>query len=181
MKTTALFFSMLCAAPAFAFAAEETTVPAPAPVSEPAAEPAKEPAREPEKRKIELNALEEQFQKTMTGATLVGRFTVDGKEDKIPAEEKYVISKATKIGDDLWLLSARIGESRLPIPLPVPVKWAGDTPVISVTKMKVPGMGTYTARVMIYSDHYAGTWDAGDHGGHLWGRIERLPASKPTE
>ncbi len=123
--------------------------------------------------KVELNDLEKQFEKTMSGATLVGRFTTHGKEDKIPPEDRYEISKVTKIGDDLWLFTARIGKGKLPIPLPVPVKWAGDTPVISVTKFKVPTMGTYTARVMIYGDHYAGTWDADDHGGHMWGKIER--------
>ncbi len=41
-------------------------------------------------------------------------------------------------------------------------------------------MGTYTARVMIYADHYAGTWDAGDHGGHMWGRIERPKPAAPA-
>jgi hypothetical protein len=63
----------------------------------------------------------------------------------------------------------------------VPVKWAGDTPVISVTNFKVPTMGTYTARVMIYADHYAGTWDAGDHGGHMWGRVERAETPAKAE
>lgn len=141
-------------------------------------EPAPEPAAPP---KIELNDLEKQFEKTMTGATLVGRFSVNGKEDKLPAEERYEISKVTKIGPELWLFTARIGERKLPIPLPVPVKWAGDTPVISVTKMTVPTMGTYTARVMIYEGHYAGTWDAGDHGGHLWGKVERTDAAAAPE
>jgi hypothetical protein len=124
-------------------------------------------------QKIEMNDLEQQFEKTMSGATLVGRFTTDGKEDKPPAEERYEISKVSKIGKDLWLFTARIGQNKVPVPLPLPVKWAGDTPVISVTNVKVPGMGTYTARVMVYADHYAGTWDAGDHGGHLWGKIQR--------
>jgi len=129
---------------------------------------------------VKMNELEKKFERTMSGATMVGRFTVHGQgEDKPPAEERYVISKVTKIGDDRWMFIARIGEAKFPIPLPVPVKWAGDTPVISVTKVSVPGMGTYTARVLIYDDHYAGTWDAGDHGGHLWGRIER--AGQPGE
>jgi hypothetical protein len=126
--------------------------------------------------KVEMNDLEKKFEKTMSGATLVGYFTAGGEnkaDHQPPVEERYVISKVTKIGEDQWLFVARIGDAQFPVPLPVPVKWAGDTPVISVTKIKVPGMGTYTARVLIYDDHYAGTWDAGDHGGHLWGRIER--------
>lgn len=139
----------------------------------PADQPPEQPAEAP--AQVEMNDLEKKFEKTMSGATLVGRFTVEGQAegDKPPAEERYVISKVTKIGEDRWMFIARIGEAKLPVPLPLPVKWAGDTPVISVTKVSVPGMGTYTARVLIYDDHYAGTWDAGDHGGHLWGRIER--------
>jgi hypothetical protein len=38
-------------------------------------------------------------------------------------------------------------------------------------------MGTYTARVMIYRDRYAGTWSGGNHEGQLWGRIERADAT----
>src|SRR5688572_27220555 len=96
---------------------------------------------------VEMNELEKKFEKTMSGATLVGRFTIEGKEgENPPAEERYEISKVTKIGEDQWMFIARIGEAKFPVPLPLPVKWAGDTPVISVTKVKVPGMGTYTAR-----------------------------------
>ena len=129
---------------------------------------------------VKMNELEKKFEKTMSGATLVGRFTITGQgaDDKPPAEERYVISKVTKIGEDRWMFVARIGDAKVPVPLPLPVKWAGDTPVISVTKVSVPGMGTYTARVLVYDDHYAGTWDAGDHGGHLWGRIERAGAAE---
>jgi hypothetical protein len=57
--------------------------------------------------------------------------------------------------------------------MPLKVFWAGDTPVISLTDLSIPGLGTYTARVMVYRDQYAGTWKAKDHGGHLFGRITR--------
>jgi hypothetical protein len=137
---------------------------------------AAEPGSQPASPKVEMNDLEKQFEQRMSGATLVGRFSVDGKEDQLPKEDRYVIKKVTKIGNDLWIFSAQIGKGKLPIPIPVPVKWAGDTPVISVTKLSIPGGGTYTARVVIYGDRYAGTWDAGDHGGQMWGRVER-PAS----
>jgi hypothetical protein len=129
--------------------------------------------------KVEMNDLEKQFERQMSGATMVGRFSIDGKEDQHPKEDRYVITKVTKIGNDLWLFSARMGNGKVPIPIPVPVKWAGDTPVISVTKLSIPTRGTYTARVVIYDGRYAGTWDAGDHGGLMWGRIER-PASATT-
>jgi hypothetical protein len=141
---------------------------------------AAEPQTQPAPQKVEMNDLEKQFEKQMSGATLVGRFSLDGKEDQHPKEDRYVIAKVTKIGNDLWLFSARIGNGKLPIPIPVPVKWAGDTPVISVTRLAIPTRGTYTARVVIYGDRYAGTWDAGDHGGQMWGRIEH-PASATTK
>ncbi len=147
----------------------------------PAGQPPEAPAEQPAERPaVGMNELEKKFERTMSGATLVGRFTVEGQgdADKPPAEERYVISKVTKIGEDRWMFVARIGEAKVPVPLPLPVKWAGDTPVISLTKVKVPGMGMYTARVLVYDDHYAGTWDAGDHGGHLWGRIERAGEKK---
>jgi hypothetical protein len=140
----------------------------------------KTPAAQPDK--IELNELEKKFEKDLTGATMRGRFTIEGKEDKIPPEDSYVIEKVEKIDADLWQFNVRIGEKgRGSFPLPVPVKWAGDTPVISVTDMKIPSMGKYTARVVIYRDHYAGTWDAGDHGGSMWGRIEHPAAGEAKE
>jgi hypothetical protein len=54
---------------------------------------------------------------------------------------------------------------------------------ISVTDMTIPGMGSYTARVMIFKDQFAGMWNAGDHGGMMSGKIEHTPpttAPSPT-
>jgi hypothetical protein len=131
----------------------------------------------------EQEALEKQFAKTMTNAVLVGRFTIEGN-DKPPGEEHYTITSATKIHGDLWLLNARIqfGNKDVTIPLILPVKWAGDTPIITVTKMGIPGIGTYTARVLIYDDHYAGTWSGSPtHRGSLFGKIEHPAATQPAK
>jgi hypothetical protein len=119
--------------------------------------------------------LDKWFAETMSGATLVGHFTVDGRGSGEPKEERYTIQKVTKQQGDYWLFLARIqfGGRDVTIPMRIPVKWAGDTAVISVTDLGFPGLGTYTARVLIYGDQYAGTWSGKDHGGHLWGRIER--------
>jgi len=54
------------------------------------------------------------------------------------------------------------------------VKWAGDTPVITLTNLTIPGLGTFTSRVMIYGDRYAGTWQHDKTGGHLWGKIVKI-------
>ena len=59
------------------------------------------------------------------------------------------------------------------LPLTLPIRWAGDTPVICVDKLGIPGLGVYTARVMIYADHYAGFWSGANHGGHLFGIIKK--------
>ena len=61
----------------------------------------------------------------------------------------------------------------LTVPVPVQVKWAGNTPVITVEKVAIPGLGTFSARVLLDGVRYAGTWSHDDKGGHLFGVIER--------
>ena len=122
----------------------------------------------------DVAALEKRFEETMSGVTMVGQFTMDGK-DGAPKEDRYTISKVSKMAGDVWLFQARVqyGGKDVTVPIPVPVRWAGDTPVISVTEMAIPGLGTYSARVVIYEGRYAGTWSGGDHGGTMFGRLER--------
>ena len=45
--------------------------------------------------------------------------------------------------------------------------------MITLTDFTVPGLGTFSARVLIYRNKYAGTWSHGDVGGHLFGTIEK--------
>ncbi len=118
-------------------------------------------------------ALEEHFQKSLSGATLVGHFTVG--DQKNLREEKYTITKVSKIPGGLWLFQVRIqyGKRDVTLPLPLKVQWAGDTPVITLTDLSIPNLGTYTARVLIYRDQYAGTWSGGDVGGQMFGRLVR--------
>ena len=125
--------------------------------------------------------LEKRFRDTLTGATLTGgwRLVTDGKLGK-EREEKYSISSATKVSKDYWLITARIQYAGRDVTVPVPVKvlWAGDTPIITVTDLGVPGLGTYTARVMVYRDLYTGTWFGPGHGGLMSGSIVK---TEPTE
>lgn len=121
-----------------------------------------------------------ELEQSLSGAALVGQFTVTGVETKNPKPERYELTGVKHIGDGNWMFVARIkyGEHDVTLPITLPIKWAGDTPVITVDKMSFPGLGTYTARVMIYDDHYAGFWtSAGDknqkHGGNLFGVVER--------
>ena len=118
-------------------------------------------------------ALEKKFAETMSGAVLVGGFTNTTKDSKVLKEEKYTLGEVKKLKDNLWLFNVRIqyeGKDAT-VPLPLAVEWAGDTPVITLTKQPIPGFGTFTSRVLIYDDHYAGFWWGGDHGGQLIGKV----------
>jgi len=117
---------------------------------------------------------EKRFQEMMSGVTLVGHSTRANKEG-VGGEERYVIDKVSKLGGETWVIQARIkyGSHDLPVPVPVTIKWAGDTPVITLTDLAIPGLGTYTARVLLYRGRYAGTWSAKDHGGEMFGKIVR--------
>jgi hypothetical protein len=129
--------------------------------------------------------LEKQFAETLTGATLVGQFTVTGLNDDKPlAKDRYTLGTVKKLKSGFWSFEARIqyGDHDVKLPLALPVKWAGDTPVISVTKVAFPGLGTYSARVVIYGDQYAGTWSGSDHGGQMFGRIvKKGDEEKPAD
>ena len=120
--------------------------------------------------------LDRKFEETMKGVTLVGRST-RLQDDKIIGEEKYVIEGVSKLAGDTWLFRTRLqyGGHDIPLPLPVTIKWAGDTPVITLTDLSIPGMGTYTARVVLYRDQYAGTWSGKKGGGQIFGKIVRNP------
>src|SRR5687767_3112043 len=109
--------------------------------------------------------LEAKFKATLTKATMAGRWC-SIKDGVLGPEkaDKYTIVGVTKLGGDTWTINARIQYNNKDVvaPIPVQVKWAGDTPVIIVDKMTMPGGGTYSARVLIYDHTYAGTWSGGD-------------------
>lgn len=122
------------------------------------------------------------FARTLTGAKFEGHYTTWDNPDE-PQRDSYILEKVSRIRDDLWLFVARIqyGEHDAKLPLPLRVEWAGLTPVITLNEVPVPGFGTFSARVVIHGEHYAGTWDGGDHGGHMYGRIlkkEPAPAAE---
>ena len=129
--------------------------------------------------------LEKKFEKEMSGATLVGHFTVDGRENGNPLrEERYEIASPKKLQGDQWVLTARIkyGDNDVNVPIPLNVYWAGDTPVISLTNISIPGLGNaFTSRVMFYDGRYAGTWQHGKVGGNLWGKIEYAKEKTDSE
>ena len=126
----------------------------------------------------------ERFAKYMTGAKFVGRFTVLGKDDKELPQEEYTIAKCEKLPKgNLFRFTARIqyGDTDTEVPMDLPVEWAGDTPVISLTNLWIPGLGTFSSRVVVYQGSYAGTWTHGDKGGHLFGTIEKEESAEEAE
>ena len=116
-------------------------------------------------------ALEKEFQESMSGVVLDGFFTMNGRED--PLKERYTITKVRKLAGDLWIFQARIqyGDRDVTLPVPVTIRWAGDTPVLTLTDATIPGLGTFTARVLFYGGHYVGVWSHGEHSGQHFGRI----------
>jgi hypothetical protein len=136
-------------------------------------------------KELDRAKLEAAFSKKMTGATLVGSFTVDGKNDgKAPKAERYELGDVKKLKGDTWLFTAKLKygkkDVKIAIPLSLTVKWAGDTPVITMTDFSIPTMGTFTARVLFYGDRYVGTWQHGKVGGHMFGKIEPAKAKSKT-
>jgi hypothetical protein len=125
------------------------------------------------------------FTKAMTNVKLVGRFTIAGDDDKDPIRDEYTISSVVKVGEaDLWIVSARIryGSVDLTVPVPVEVKWAGKTPVITLDNVTIPGLGTFSSRVVIDGPLYAGTWQHDAVGGHMFGKIVPVePAGAPEQ
>jgi hypothetical protein len=136
----------------------------------------------PEAPKPSQEELETRFKSALDNVTFRGRWC-SVEEGKLGSEKKdqYTILGVSKIGADAWILRARIqyGDKDLVAPIPLQVKWAGDTPVIIVDKFALPGGDTYSARVMIFNGTYAGSWSGTDYGGLLNGVI--VPTKDPTK
>lgn len=116
---------------------------------------------------------ERQFAERMRNVKLVGSFTADGREPRPPRADGYEIESVEKVGPNSWRFNARFGRLPATVPIVVPMHFIGDTPTIMMTDTALPGIGTFTVRLFFYGDRYAGTWQHGEVGGHMSGRIER--------
>jgi len=121
---------------------------------------------------------ERAFTDRMRDVALVGSFTTDGDAAPAPNPERYGIVSVEKVGDDLWRFTADLNccgiHGRMPVV--VPLRWAGDTPMIAMTDTTLPGLGTFTVRLFFHDDRYAGTWQHGERRGQMQGRIEKQAA-----
>ena len=125
-----------------------------------------------------LTDVERQFTERMRNVTLRGSFTVDGRDGRTPREDGYGIESVEKIGDDLWRFNAGMqccGVKGV-VPLVIPMRFVGDTAMIMMTDTSLPGIGTFTVRLFFYGDRYAGSWQHGEVGGLMSGRIEKKTA-----
>jgi len=137
-----------------------------------------------DKDKPTQEELEKEFSERMANTVMIGKFTIDGRKDADPKTERYEITSVTKAQGNYWTFLARVkyGKIDTKVPITVKVLWAGDTPMVSLTDLTIPGLGTFTARVLFYEDRYAGSWQHGKVGGHMYGRIEKMKAKeKPDE
>lgn len=128
--------------------------------------------------KADIKKLHEMFRDRMTGSKMIGHFTLVGEETGQRQTEEYHILSAAKLDqEDQWSIVAKIkygGKDFVTWPVTVQVKFAGDTPVIVVDDVTIPGMGTFNARVLFTKDQYAGTWSNESSGGHMFGKLGRL-------
>jgi hypothetical protein len=129
-----------------------------------------------------LTEAERQFAERMRNVSMVGTFTVWGREERTPRTDRYEIASVEKVGEDLWRFNAKMdccGLNGATVPIAVPMRWVGDTPVIMMTNTGLPGIGTYSVRVFFYGDHYAGTWQGERVGGFMSGRLEKQDGAPP--
>lgn len=129
-----------------------------------------------------LSAVEKEFQEAMTNVTLTGFFTVGDSGD--PHDDRYIIERVVKISSDLWNFDARIQYNKkdYKATVKVPVKWAGETPVMMLQNYLIQGQGVFSARILIHNGMYAGTWGSQKQGGKMFGKIvrnEATPAQPP--
>lgn len=123
----------------------------------------------------EQAAREAALSQMLSGATLEGSFTdtAQAKNGTKLDREKYTLGEVKKVAGEVWQFPARIqyGGKDVTLPIMLPVKWAGDTPVVVVDTVDLPGFGAVSARVMFFEGHYAGFWKHGEHSGNLFGLI----------
>lgn len=133
---------------------------------------------------------EKQFTEMLTNVVLEGSWQVahgDGLGGKAPLSQprtdRYTIDAVRKVADDQWIVGARVEYMEKDVTLPVPVRviWAGDTPVITLDSMNLPGLGRYSARVMFHRGYYSGVWHGDNYGGVMSGRIVQPEEAKETE
>ena len=118
---------------------------------------------------------EEKFKVLFTKAYLSGRWATlkNGELGEERTGDKYQIVSATKGNGDNWIIKAKMKyhDQEFEMPVPVRMKFDGDTAILMVDDLMIPSGGTFTARLLIYGKTYSGTWKDQRSGGMLYGTI----------
>jgi len=118
---------------------------------------------------------EERFKLLFTKSYLSGRWAPlkDGVLGEERTGDKYQIVSVAKGTGDNWTVSAKLKyrDQEFVMPIPVRMKFDGDTAILIVDDLKIPGGGSYTARLLIYERTYSGTWSGQRGGGMIYGTI----------
>jgi hypothetical protein len=127
-----------------------------------------------EKNQIEL---ENGFTAMLKNADLKGTW-VPVKGDKTESEkgDSYHVVRVNKIKGDRWEVVSKMNHQgrEIEFPMPVIIKWAGDTAVMILDEIPTAGGKKYSARVMFHNDRYAGSWwGTNQPGGLLSGIVIR--------
>lgn len=153
-------------------------------VSSPAAQQTKAAESKAEAQQAKREAA---LMESMSNVVLVGRFTMDGDEqrEKLPKPERYEIKSVKKLKNskNVFVFNARAkwGKFDQTLPFQLKVMWAGETPVVTMDDQSLwPMPGKFSCRVVFHGDRYVGTWQHDKVGGHMFGRIER-PKEKVTD
>ncbi len=128
---------------------------------------------------------EEVFSAMLTNATLNGTWApIDKRLLGDDQDDRYHIVRATKAAGDQWVIVSRmkIQGQEIDLPIPVTIKFAGDTAVMILDNVPVGPGQTWSARILFHDDVYAGSWwGAGKKkGGIVSGTITR-EAESPKE
>lgn len=125
----------------------------------------------------------EAFLELLDGAHLEGKFTVVGQDGQVmQRDDLYSVSTLRPGEGDEWVFEYRMSyggnqDTAKPLEIPVRVLFPDGTPLLTMTEQEVPGLGTFSVRLVFHGDHYAGMWSNGPVGGHMWGTVKRNAAS----
>jgi hypothetical protein len=144
------------------------------------------PAESAEKPKVSQEELEGRFQRMLTKAVLNGRWAPIDNMELGPEKkgDKYEIVSAGKVKGDQWVVNAkmRYGKNEFVMPVPVQVKWSGETPMLIVDNLSMGGDKKYSARVLFFEGTYSGSWSSSaGYGGVIYGMVERAPIAQTEE
>ena len=124
-----------------------------------------------------LEDLHKAFSEMLTDATFKGTWApIAGGVLGDEKDDGYKIVSVSKKKGHIWefITRMKIRGTEIDFPMPIEVRFAGDTAVLILNNVPVGEGKTYSARVMIHNDVYAGSWwGIGGKGGTISGTISR--------